>query len=177
MWKLFLLVVAIAGLAKCATPDTTVPSTTPNDSPASSAPTNTAPASSPPTNTAPVSSAPTNTAPASSASDQTLANAFQNRTSNLQVQGSGKVNRILADDNDGSRHQKFLLQLGSGQTLLVAHNIDLAPRIGSLNTGDTVEFYGEYEWNEKGGVIHWTHHDPAGKHVGGWLSHNGKRYE
>jgi hypothetical protein len=93
------------------------------------------------------------------------------------VQGSGTVTRILSDDTDGSRHQRFILRIASGRTLLIAHNIDLAPRIGSLRTGDTVAFYGEYEWNDKGGVIHWTHHDPQGHHVGGWLEHNGRRYE
>jgi hypothetical protein len=94
-----------------------------------------------------------------------------------QVQGSGRVIRILSDDNDGSRHQRFILELSSGQTLLIAHNIDLAPRVSSLKTGDTVDFYGEYEPNSQGGVIHWTHHDPQGRHVAGWLEHNGRRYQ
>jgi len=93
-----------------------------------------------------------------------------------QVQGSGTVTRILSDDNDGSRHQRFILQLSSGRTLLVTHNIDLAPRVGSLRTGDTVSFYGQYEWNDQGGVIHWTHQDPQGQHVAGWLEHKGQRY-
>jgi hypothetical protein len=75
---------------------------------------------------------------------------------NTQVRGAGVVERTLSDDNDGSRHQRFILRLASGQTLLVAHNIDLAPRVANLRTGDTVEFSGEYEWNEKGGVVHWT---------------------
>lgn len=109
--------------------------------------------------------------------DTALQSAFNNRQSDLQVQGAGVVSRILPDDNDGSRHQKFILRLTTGQALLVAHNIDLAPRVTGLATGDTVEFYGEYEWNQQGGVIHWTHHDPQGRHVGGWLKHAGKTYQ
>lgn len=93
-----------------------------------------------------------------------------------QVQGSGEVIRVLADDNEGSRHQRFILELSSGRTLLIAHNIDLAPRVSGLNVGDTVSFYGEYEPNPQGGVIHWTHHDPQGRHVDGWLEHRGRRY-
>ncbi len=94
-----------------------------------------------------------------------------------QVQGRGMVLRILPDDNEGSRHQRFILELPSGRTVLVAHNIDLAPRIPALQTGDTVGFYGEFETNDRGGVIHWTHHDPQNRHPHGWLEHNGSRYE
>jgi hypothetical protein len=110
-------------------------------------------------------------------SDSSVADAYQNQLSDIQVSGSGNVSRILSDDNKGSRHQRFILRLSSGQTLLVAHNIDLAPRINTLEDGDEVQFFGEYEWNSKGGVIHWTHHDPGGRHIGGWLKHNGRKYE
>lgn len=109
--------------------------------------------------------------------DQILAEAFENQRSNIQVQGAGKVSRVLADDNDGSRHQRFLVQLASGQTLLIAHNIDLASRVAALKVGDAIEFYGEYEWNAKGGVIHWTHRDPRGSHAHGWIRHNGRTYQ
>ena len=109
--------------------------------------------------------------------DAVLAQAFENRQSDLQVRGEGEVIKLLPDDNEGSRHQRFILRLDSGQTLLVSHNIDLAPAIPSLRVGDTVEFFGEYEWNPKGGVIHWTHHDPARKHVSGWLKHQGQTYQ
>ena len=110
-------------------------------------------------------------------SDEVIARAFSNHESNLQVSGQGVVTKLLADDNNGSRHQKFIIRLSSGQTLLVAHNIDLAPRIGSLQEGDAVQFYGEYEWNEKGGVLHWTHRDPNGSHEAGWLQHRDQRYQ
>lgn len=111
------------------------------------------------------------------ASDKALKRAFASKTSDLQIRGKGKVLAILKDDLKGSRHQKFLLRLSHGQTILVAHNIDLAPRVKGIRKGDTVEFYGEYEWTAKGGVMHWTHHDPRGKHPDGWLIHNGKKYE
>ncbi|EKR8727607.1 DUF3465 domain-containing protein [Vibrio cholerae] len=111
------------------------------------------------------------------ANDAVLQQAYQSQQSDLQVQGLGQVVKVLPDDNDGSRHQKFILKLNSGQTLLVAHNIDLAPRIPNLKVGDSVEFYGEYEWNKKGGVLHWTHKDPQNRHAHGWLKHNGLVYE
>ncbi len=103
--------------------------------------------------------------------------AFKQRLSNLQVRVSGSVIRLLPDDRDGSRHQRFILKLASGQTLLVAHNIDLAPRVEGLARNDRVEINGEYEWNEKGGVIHWTHRDPRGSHADGWIRHQGRLYQ
>ena len=103
--------------------------------------------------------------------------AFAERRSDVQVEGDGVVVKVLPDDDDGSRHQKFILRLPSGQTVLVAHNIDLAPRVPSLAEGDRIGFFGEYEWNDRGGVVHWTHHDPAGRHVGGWLRRGNKKYE
>lgn len=106
-----------------------------------------------------------------------IAQAFREQQSDLQVKASGEVIAVLKDDNEGSRHQKFLLKLSNGQTVLVAHNIDLSPRIENIQKGDRVEFYGEYEYSEKGGVIHWTHHDPRQKHIDGWLKHQGKTYQ
>jgi len=117
-------------------------------------------------------------APSSSmAAEIALQDAYVNRKSDIQVQGRGKVTRVLSDDLEGSRHQRFILMLGSGDTVLISHNIDLAPRIDGLSPGETVEFFGEYEWNSKGGVIHWTHHDPDGQHVAGWIKHQGKTYQ
>ena len=107
----------------------------------------------------------------------TIKAAYEQRQSNVQVQGSGRVKAILRDDNDGSRHQKCILVLKNGLSILVAHNIDLAPKISNLKKGDMVEFYGEYEYNPKGGVLHWTHLDPQTRHESGWLKHDGQIYQ
>lgn len=112
-----------------------------------------------------------------SVDDDSIGRAFASRASNIQVQGEGTVSRILPDDLNGARHQRFIVELASGQTLLFAHNIDIAPRIDGLEVGDAVRFNGEYVWNAKGGVIHWTHHDPQGRHVAGWVVHKGKTYK
>lgn len=110
------------------------------------------------------------------ATDMLFLDAFRKQQSNLQLSGVGRVLRVLPDDNKGSRHQRFLVQLEIGHTLLIAHNIDLAPRVDNLREGEEIEFYGEYEWNAKGGVIHWTHHDPKGKHPDGWIKYQGRVY-
>jgi hypothetical protein len=59
----------------------------------------------------------------------------------------------------------------------VAHNIDVAPRLEPLRIGDTVEYHGEYVWNAQGGVVHWTHRDPAGHHEAGWLRREGRVFQ
>ncbi len=109
--------------------------------------------------------------------DNLIEEAFSSRSSDVQVKGEGVVTRILADDLAGGRHQRFIVRLASGQTLLISHNIDLAPRIDGLQEGDRVRFNGEYVWNQQGGIIHWTHHDPNGRHVAGWVEHDGQIYQ
>lgn len=108
--------------------------------------------------------------------ESALEQAIRQRAHDVQVEGSGTVIKLLRDDLDGSRHQKFLLRIPSGQVLLIVHNIDLAPRIDGLRAGGIVDFSGEYVWNEKGGLVHWTHHDPAGQHESGWLKYAGREY-
>ncbi len=113
---------------------------------------------------------------ASAAGHAAIADAYARRLRDVPIQAEGRVVRLLPDDRQGSRHQRFVLETGAGHTVLVAHNIDLAPRIDGLQRGDTVAFKGEYVWNAEGGVVHWTHHDPDGRHPGGWLLHQGRHY-
>jgi Protein of unknown function (DUF3465) len=106
-----------------------------------------------------------------------LKKAFENQKSNFQVKQTGRITKILRDDGHGSRHQRFVVELDSGQKLLIAHNIDLASKVEGLKESEEISFYGEYEWNNKGGVVHWTHRDPKGRHPDGWLFYNNRKYD
>jgi len=101
--------------------------------------------------------------------------AFEARRSGVWLRAEGEVVRILRDDLEGRRHQRFILRLPDGLTVLISHNIDLAPRV-PVEKGDEVEVFGRYEWNKRGGVIHWTHTDPRGRGPGGWIRHREKTY-
>lgn len=135
----------------------------------------------PETRTAAVASAPATATPPASGSASASAGdpvraLFDEHRSGVEVQSTGTVSRILPDDLDGSRHQKFLLTTPSGVSILIAHNIDIAPRLDGLAKGDRVDFRGDYEWSDKGGTVHWTHRDPSGRHEAGWLRWNGRTY-
>jgi hypothetical protein len=113
--------------------------------------------------------------PSPATGDGVVEQAYAEQRSGVWVEVDGRVTRLLSDDNEGSRHQRFILTLDSGHTLLVAHNIDLAQRVPVHEDGE-VELRGRYEWNERGGVIHWTHHDPDGSDPGGWVRYAGTLY-
>ncbi len=106
-----------------------------------------------------------------------ITEAFSAHRNLPQVQGSGIVVKVLKDDTKGLKHQKFLLKVSDNITILIAHNLDLAPRVEDVREGDSVSFKGEYIYTPKGGTVHWTHKDPRGNHQAGWLKHNGKTYE
>jgi hypothetical protein len=42
--------------------------------------------------------------------------------------------------------------------------------------GDRVQFRGVYEWNDLGGLVHWTHHDPHGLEEGGFIRLRSETY-
>ncbi|MEM6450802.1 MAG: DUF3465 domain-containing protein [Cyanobacteria bacterium P01_D01_bin.105] len=107
-----------------------------------------------------------------------LAEAFRDRQSDVMIDSvSGTVEALLPDDVEGDKHQRFVIRVSRDQTVLVVHNIDIAPRINGLRKGDRVSVKGEYEWNERGGLIHWTHKDPRSSHEDGWIDFNRVRYE
>ena len=116
-------------------------------------------------------------APASNAStDKSLSAAARDHAEGLEVNVHGRVTRLLSDDTKGARHQRFLIRTGENLSILVVHNIDLAPRV-PVRQGDSVALRGEYVWNDRGGMVHWTHHDPDRRHQAGWIELGGRRYD
>ncbi len=108
-----------------------------------------------------------------SASNKQLETLIKKRQSNVIITLDATIINILSDDNQGDRHQRLILKSGKN-TLLLAHNIDIAPRV-PVKKGDFIKVRGEYEWNEKGGVVHWTHRSTS-SHADGWIIHNNKKY-
>ncbi len=108
----------------------------------------------------------------------TAETAYAHKYNNVMLTVRGVVLKSLRTDTMGARHQKFVVKLPSGQSVLIIHNIDDAPRV-PVRSGDEVEVRGRYIWNEQGGEMHWTHHDPNGQLMGGYieLARTGQRYE
>ncbi len=104
-----------------------------------------------------------------------LSQRFDKRDTGTWIDIKGVVTRLLSNDNDGSRHQRFIIDIGNRQTLLIAHNIDLAKRV-PVGIGDRVQVRGMYEWNDLGGLVHWTHHDPQGIEDGGYVRYRRNDY-
>ena len=102
---------------------------------------------------------------------------YANHDSDVEVTVKGNITEILGDDTVGGKHQRFIIQMSNGQTILITHNIDIAPRVVGITTGSLVYIHGEYIWNNQGGIIHWTHHDPTGVHESGWIIFGDNKYQ
>ena len=115
-------------------------------------------------------------APASPATDPAILAAIERHRSEIWGVAAGTVERLLEDDRKGIPHQRFIIRIETGTTILVEYNLDLAPRV-PLEVGDSVVVRGEYHWSELGGRIHWVHHDPSGAPGGGWVKVRGKTFQ
>lgn len=100
---------------------------------------------------------------------------FGKQGSGSWIEVRGRVVRLLSDDNDGDRHQRIIVDAGGRQTLLIAHNLDIADRV-PVGLGDRLSIRGMFEWNDLGGLVHWTHRDPMGIEDGGYIEHRNKLY-
>jgi hypothetical protein len=85
------------------------------------------------------------------------------------------VTKLLPDDNSGLRHQKWIVALANGSSIMGVYNIDMGERI-PLKVGDVINMGGQYIWENGGGLLHWLHADPQGRRPDGYVEVNGVRY-
>jgi hypothetical protein len=117
--------------------------------------------------------------PAATAADNAAVKAaFERRAENVELTASGAIDRVLSDqDGPSGRHERFIVRLPDvGMTVLVEHNLSIAPRV-PVAVGEPIVVHGEYVWNAQGGLLHFTHHDPDRSHEGGYIMYGGRRYE
>lgn len=104
----------------------------------------------------------------------------------VEVRDSGIVDRVLGIRRGPSGvHEGFIVNfpardpsqqgmIGFQLRARIEDNVDITGRI-PLRPGDRITLQGQLECND--GVIHWTHHDPSGRHSAGFVEANGKRYQ
>ena len=108
--------------------------------------------------------------------DAGMAAAFAAQQSDVMVEFTGRVQRLLPEDLDASPHQRFIVELDNEQAVLVEHDLKQALKV-PFEEWDTLTVHGEYEWNEQGGIVRWTHRDPGIGLKHGWIEYRGQRYE
>jgi hypothetical protein len=104
---------------------------------------------------------------------------YASGSSGAEVIGHGTVLGVLGTRGGPSgEHEGFLLKLDQQCDLLlrVETNVDITGPV-PLEVGEVVTVKGQFEDDANGGVIHWTHHDPRGRHVSGYVEADGKIYE
>jgi len=102
--------------------------------------------------------------------------AFRSRQSSIMAEVTGTVARVLLDDKDDLRNQKFIIRLPNDQSVLVVHDQKAGRRV-PVSVGDTVLVRGEYMWTETGGTLRNTQRDFSPRRLHGWIDHKGDRYQ
>jgi hypothetical protein len=107
--------------------------------------------------------------------------AWSAERSNVEVEDRGTVRRVLGTRvTRGGAHEGFLVDVPAGGgrsiSILIEDNVDLTGPI-PVARGDAVRFRGVYIYNQRGGIVHWTHHDPRFRHIPGYVEVNGKLYQ
>jgi hypothetical protein len=84
--------------------------------------------------------------------------------------------RFFIGTHTHARHETFDARTADGVRLTVVDNVAIAPPI-AVAPGDAISVRGELV-RDRGGaaLVHWTHHDPAGRHPDGWIDFAGRRY-
>jgi Protein of unknown function (DUF3465) len=83
--------------------------------------------------------------------------------------------RFFYSTRSHCHHEAFNVLTRAGP-LEVVDNVEVAPRC-PVTLGDRVEISGEMVHDPgRPPIVHWTHHDPTGRHPSGFIRLHGKLY-
>ncbi|MDE2483427.1 MAG: DUF3465 domain-containing protein [bacterium] len=108
-----------------------------------------------------------------------VCNDYGTQRSGDEVIATGHVIDVLGERAGRSgEHEGYLVKLDGNCDLLVKveTNTTITGPI-ALRPKERVVVKGVYIYNPLGGLIHWTHHDPRGRHVGGYVTAGGTSYQ
>ena len=97
----------------------------------------------------------------------------------MQVHYSGTVTTppsFFWSKHSHREHEQFDMRADDGSPFRVVDNVTLAPRVPA-RPGDRVTVQGELVHDRgRPPIVHWTHHDPHGRHPDGFISLGGRVY-
>lgn len=108
-------------------------------------------------------------------SNDRLLESFQQGRTGIWVSAEAPVAQKLGDEDDGLL-QRFMIRPTEGVTVQVRHSLEESTRV-PVERGDIVRVTGYYEWDARGGFISRTYGDPEQPGGGGWIEHDGQRYD
>jgi hypothetical protein len=73
-------------------------------------------------------------------------------------------------------HEEFSAETAAGNVDII-DNVGIAPRI-PVKPGDAIQVRGEmvHDRDKPDPVVHWTHHDPDGRHADGFIRLQNREY-
>jgi len=109
-------------------------------------------------------------------SNERLLESFELGRTGIWVSAEAPVVQLLGDEDIGGKRQRFTIQPAEGVVVQVRHSLDDSTR-APVEPGDIVRVQGYYQWDARGGFISRTFGDPDQPGGGGWLEHEGQRYD
>lgn len=109
-------------------------------------------------------------------SNDRLIESFEAGRTGIWVSGQAPVTQILGDEAISGLHQRFIVRPNDELAVQIRHSLIDSDRI-PVERGDVVRFQGYYEWEARGGFVSRTHQDPDQPGGGGWVEHEGTRYD
>ena len=93
----------------------------------------------------------------------------------MQVHYSGTVTTppsFFWSKHSHREHEQFDVRADDGSAFRVVDNVTIAPRVPA-HPGDRVTVEGElirFHHGARLPIVHWTHHDPRGRHPDGYIT-------